>query len=88
MNEATRRLVEPSARDDVIGQRITFRGENRDSSGTPVVTGRLTAREIRGRATAVDVGDMRAGEVDDGLKADVVADGGEATALRIQKLGH
>ncbi|MFD5848228.1 hypothetical protein [Streptomyces chartreusis] len=72
----------------VIGQRITFRGEKRDSSGTPVVTGRLTAQEIRGRATAVGVEDMRAGEVDADLKADTVAEGGEAIAAHIKNLGH
>ncbi len=74
--------------EDVIGQRITFRGENRDSSGTPVVTGRLTAREIRGRAAAVDVGEMRSGSVQGNVEADVISDGGEATGVRISKLGH
>lgn len=72
----------------ILRARDGLRLESRDPSGTPVVTGRLTAREIRGRATAVNVGDMRTGKVDAGLKADVVADGGEATALRIEKLGH
>ncbi|MGW9593923.1 hypothetical protein ACWHLZ_26875 [Streptomyces chartreusis] len=74
--------------EDVIGQRITFRGENRDASGTPVVTGRLTAQEIRGRASAVDVGDMRSGSVQGNLEADMISDGGEASGVRITKLGH
>ncbi|MFD3504742.1 hypothetical protein [Streptomyces sp. NPDC058678] len=77
-----------NAIEDVIGQRITFRGENRASSGTPVVTGRLIAQEIEGRAAAVYVEDARSGRVDGELKADKVSDGGEASAVRITKLGH
>ncbi|MBK3576475.1 hypothetical protein JHN63_22225 [Streptomyces sp. MBT65] len=74
--------------EDVIGQRITFRGENRDSTGTPVVTGQLTIQEIQGRAVAVHVEDVRSGIVHGELKADKVSDGGEANAVRITKLGH
>ena len=40
--------------EDIVGQRITFKGEDRESSGTPVVTGKISAKEIRGRATAVE----------------------------------
>ncbi|MFD9320129.1 hypothetical protein ACFWDQ_21070 [Streptomyces sp. NPDC060053] len=77
-----------NAIEDVIGQRITFRGENRASSGTPVVTGRLIAQEDAGRAAAVCVGDARSGRVDGEFKADKVSDGGKASAVRITRLGH
>jgi hypothetical protein len=73
--------------EDIIGQRITFKGEKREPSGTPVVTGRISAKEIRGRATAVDVGEMRAGRVDASVDAGVIEAGGEATGARISKLG-
>lgn len=73
--------------EDVIGQRITFRGENREPSGTPTVTGQISAREIRGRATAVDVGEMRSGQVTASLDADVIDTGADATGARIAKLG-
>jgi hypothetical protein len=37
--------------EDVIGQRITFRGEDRPATGSPTVTGRVTATQRFGSAT-------------------------------------
>jgi len=74
--------------EDIIGQRITFKGEARERSGTPVVTGRISAAEIRGRATAVEVGDMVSGRVDAQVHTDVIEAGGEVTGARITNLGR
>jgi hypothetical protein len=73
--------------EDIVGQRITFRGEDRPPSGTPVVTGRLKADEIRGRAAGVDVGDMQAGEVHGELEAKHIGEGADAAGARIRNIG-
>ena len=38
----------------IVGQRITFRGEQREPTGTPTITGNVRARELHGRASGVD----------------------------------
>ena len=73
--------------EDIVGQRITFAGEEREPSGTPVATGRLTAATIRGRATGLEVGEMTGGRAEGELKADEIAEGADAAGARVTKLG-
>jgi hypothetical protein len=74
--------------EDVIGQRITFRGERREPSGTPVVTGRLKAEQIRGRAAGVDVGEMETGKVEGTVEAGEIGEGADVAGARVQNIGR
>jgi hypothetical protein len=73
--------------EDIVGQRITFEGEDREPSGTPVATGRVSAKVIKGRATGLDVDEMTGGQAKGEVEADEITEGGEATGLRVRKLG-
>jgi hypothetical protein len=74
--------------EDIIGQRISFKGEHREPSGTPVATGRIKAKEVRGRAIGVDVEKMHSGRAEGTVDVDVVHEHGEAIGTRIKDFGR
>ncbi len=74
--------------EDIVGQRITFVGESRDPTGTPVATGRIDAKDIRGKATAVDISEMTEGRAQGEVTADRIEAGAEVAATRVKKLGR
>jgi hypothetical protein len=70
--EALRDAIE-----SIIGQRITFKGEQREPSGRAVVTGTVRAREIRARASGVDADSIGEAEVRGDVQADVIGEGAD-----------
>ncbi len=72
--------------EDVIGQRITFRGEDRPATGSPTVTGRVTAKQIRGRAAGVDAGTVDSGTVTGTVDVDVVDTGADVAGVRVRRV--
>ncbi|HVQ91729.1 MAG TPA: hypothetical protein VMU51_11895 [Mycobacteriales bacterium] len=71
----------------VLGQRLTFVGEQRPASGTPVVSGAAVVGEIEGRVAAVRARQIRAGRVTGAVRADHVAPGGEAYGVDADVIG-
>jgi hypothetical protein len=66
----------------IVGQRITFRGEQREPTGT-TITGTIRARELHGRATAIEY----EGTPTVSLRGEVIADttgvNSDTAAIRI-----
>jgi hypothetical protein len=86
-NDAELRKATAQLRDaieGVVGQRITFRGETgREPSGTPVVTGVVKAREIRGRAVGVELGAApTVGQYRGEVHADVLSEASDVAGFR------
>jgi hypothetical protein len=71
--------------ESIIGQRITFKGEAREPTGTPVVTGTLTAKEIHGRASGIAMDRADPGHYHGRLDTDTVGETGDAAGVRIGK---
>jgi hypothetical protein len=71
----------------VFGQRITFKGEPRPASGTPVVVGIADVKTIAGKAAGLVAGTIERGEVRGELKADKVEAGGEVYGLKVDRIG-
>lgn len=70
----------------VYGQRITFRGEEREPSG-PVVIGRAEADDVEGNLAAVRARLVRSGRIEGTVKTKSVKRGGDATAVDIDTIG-
>ena len=81
--EALREAVE-----SIIGQRITFKGEEREPSGRAVVTGTVRAREIRAKASGVDVDSIGEAEVRGDVEADVIGEGADVAGVRARSIGN
>lgn len=79
--DALRRQLEA-----VLGQRITFKGEPRPASGTPVVTGEAEIRVLAGEAAGLWADSIEGGEVHGRLKADEVTQSGKAAGLRVGQI--
>jgi hypothetical protein len=71
----------------VYGQTITFVGEQRPPTGTPVALGVVRARIIRGNATGFEVDEMVSGSGTGIVESDEVAEGATATGMKVKKLG-
>jgi hypothetical protein len=80
--EALRDAIE-----SIIGQRITFKGEQREPSGRAVVTGTVRAREIRARASGVDADSIGEAEVRGDVQADVIGEGADVAGVRARSIG-
>jgi hypothetical protein len=80
--EALRQALESA-----VGQTITFKGEQREPSGTPVVTGRVTAKTVRGIASGIDT-DVVTGEMHGEAEADTVEETGRLSGVRIRGDGR
>ncbi len=72
------------ALESIIGQRITFKDEPREPSGTPVVTGRMTAKTVEGIATGIDT-DTVEGRMHGEAVAERVTPTGKVAGVRIRK---
>lgn len=70
----------------VLGQRLTFVGESRQPSGTPVVVGEAVVKEVEGRVAAVRARLIR-GSVTGTVRADHVRSGGEAYGVDADVIG-
>lgn len=81
--DALRRLLEA-----IYGQRITFQGEQRPPSGTPVVVGITELQQIAGYAAAVQAKQITRGEVRGELRADRVEQGARVTGVEVDILGR
>jgi hypothetical protein len=64
--DALRQLLE-----SVYGQKITFKGERREASGTKVTT-RVNIREVQGKLIVTKVGEAQGGEINTEFKSDLV----------------
>jgi hypothetical protein len=72
----------------IIGQRITFKGEDREPTGTPIVTGRARARVLRGRATGVEAEHVTGGRITGEAEAETVEEGGDLAGVRLKSIGN
>jgi hypothetical protein len=70
----------------VYQQRITFKGERRETSG-PVIEGSIDVEKVVGDAAAVRVGWLKAGKVTGEGKAKEVAAGGRFTVVEVGTSG-
>ena len=68
----------------IVGQRITFRGEQREPTGTPTITGIVRAREIHGRASGVTTASTPTGDVHGEVITDVAGANADVAGVRIQ----
>ena len=75
--EAIRQALESA-----VGQTITFKGEQRQPSGT-VVEGRVNAETVRGIASGIDT-DTVTGEMRGAARADTVEETGRLAGVRIR----
>jgi hypothetical protein len=72
----------------VFSQRITFKGEPRPPSGTPVVVGIADVKTIAGEAAGLVAGTIVSGEIRGELRADKVEAGGKAYGLKVDRIGE
>ena len=68
----------------IVGQRITFRGEQREPTGTPTITGIVRARELHGRASGVAFTGTPTGDIRGEVIADVTGANADVAGVRIQ----
>jgi hypothetical protein len=80
--DALRGLLE-----SIYGQRITFQGEARPTSGTPVVAGSVDVSTIAGQASGVEAGRIASGEVRGQVRGERVEPGGDAAGVRVDTVG-
>ena len=71
----------------IYQQHITFKGEKRPPSGTPIVIGQVGSKEIAGQATGVEADEVVSGEVKGEVKADRIEEGGSATGVKVRTIG-
>ena len=71
----------------IYGQRITFRGEPRASSGTPVVVGTADLETIAGQAAGVIAGTIASGTIHGELRAKRVEPGAQAAGVKVDRIG-
>lgn len=71
----------------IYGQRLTFKGEQRQPSGTPLVIGTAEVKSVAGLAAGVIAGAITVGEIRGSLKADMVESGGIAAGVKVDKVG-
>jgi hypothetical protein len=76
--DALRKLLE-----SIYQQHITFKGENRPTSGVPVVVGRVEAKVIAGQAAGVEAKVVTGGDVKGEVKADRIEKGGSAQGVKV-----
>jgi hypothetical protein len=71
----------------VYGQRITFTGERREPSGTPVILGTVTVEDLAGNAAGVRAEIITSGEVHGEVRARRVGQGAEAIGVNASIIG-
>jgi hypothetical protein len=80
--DALRTLIE-----GIYGQRITFVGEPRSASGTPVALGVVRAKLISGDVIGLAADEIAGGAATGVVETDEVKSGARATGLTVKKLG-
>ncbi len=68
----------------IVGQRITFRGEQREPTGTPTITGSVRARELHGRASGVAFTGTPTGDIRGEVVTEVTGASSDVAGVRIQ----
>lgn len=71
----------------VYGQRITFKGESRPPSGTPVVMGTVEVGSLVGEAAGLAAGTISSGEAHGVLKVDRIEAGGKGYGVNVDRIG-
>ena len=71
----------------IFQQSITFRGEKRRLSGSPVLLGIVEAIEIAGDAIGVDVETVTTGEIRGEIQADRIERSGKAIGVKVDTIG-
>jgi hypothetical protein len=71
----------------VFGQRITFKGESREPTGTPVVFGKADVEELAGEAAGVVAGTITLGEIRGEVTVKRVEAGGKAYGVKVDRIG-
>lgn len=75
------------ALESIVGQRITFRDEQREPSGTPVVHGSADVGAIRAALTVVETEDVLGGRVEGTLRADVIEGDADVKVVKTRNVG-
>lgn len=93
ITDEDRRIFELTAElrdtlEEVLGQHITFNGEQRMATGTPIVSGRVTAETVEGTADGV-AAETISGETHVVGSVDVgtVAEHGSVAGVRAKRIG-
>jgi hypothetical protein len=71
----------------IYGQRLTFKGEQREPSGTPLVIGVAEVKRVSGLAAGVIAGTITAGEVRGKITAEQVDKDAVAAGVKVDKIG-
>ncbi|MBD0266246.1 MAG: hypothetical protein ICV78_27075 [Tolypothrix sp. Co-bin9] len=79
--DALRQLIEA-----IYQQRLTFKGEQRPSSG-PVVEGKIDVKQVAAYAAAVRAKSVTSGKVTGDAKAERVESGGQFIGVDVDKIG-
>jgi hypothetical protein len=66
----------------IVGQRITFRGEQREPTGT-TIAGSIRARELHGRASGVDFEGTPTGDLRGEVITDTAGAGADVAGVRV-----
>jgi hypothetical protein len=73
--------------EEVLGQRLTFAGEPREPSGTPIVRGRVSIGVVYGSATGVEADEVEgSAHVSGDAVADVVEQGGSLSGVHARRV--
>jgi hypothetical protein len=70
--------------ESIVGQRITFRGERREPTGTPTITGTVRATDLRGRVSGVDLEGTPTGTIHGEVIADTAGEDADVAGVRIR----
>jgi hypothetical protein len=73
--------------ESVYQQNITFKGENRSPSGSPVVTARFRAKKFAGTLTVVEAMHMESGKISGDADIDWVEPKGTVKIVKVNTIG-
>jgi hypothetical protein len=71
----------------VLGQRLTFSGEQRPDATGPVVRTKMEIDKVAGKLTVQRIGSMTSGTAEAEAKVKEIPSGGEVTGTHIDHLG-
>jgi hypothetical protein len=71
----------------ILGQTITFNGEQRPTSGTPVVRGTFNAETVSGEAAGIRATVVRSGLVEGKAEVKSVPEGGKVYGTKVDTIG-
>ena len=73
--------------ESIYQQHITFEGENRPPSGSPIVTGQIKAKEIDGKVKVVELMHVESGKISGSADADRIGPEADVTVVRVNTVG-